>query len=93
MDVRRAVHGPFGSHDIDAVVDRLVLLEVRAWKRIFAVLHGKTAQRASKLCSRVQNPKRLDSYREVTMALERWEVDGRDLERTTGNDMADLTKL
>ena len=53
----------------------------RAWKRI------------SKSCFRVQHPKRLDPYREVTMALERWEVDARELERTTGKDMADLPKL
>ena len=65
----------------------------RAWKRILAELHGKIAQRASKLCSRVQNPKRLDSYREVTMALGRWDLDARELERTIGNDMAELTKL
>ena len=64
----------------------------RAWKRIFAELHGKTAQRASKLWSRVQNPKRLDPFREVTMALERWEVYAREFERTTGKEMADLLK-
>ena len=63
-----------------------------AWKRIFAELLGKTAQRASKLCSRVQNPRRLDSAWEVAMALERWEVDARWFERTIGKDMADLTK-
>ena len=65
----------------------------RAWRRIFAELHGKTAQRATKLCARVQNPRRLESYRDVTMALERWEVDAQEFERTTGKDMADLTKL
>ena len=65
----------------------------RAWNRIFAELHGKTAQRAAKLGSRVQNPNRLDSYREVTMALERWDVYAREVERTTGKDMADLAKL
>ena len=78
------------SRGFDAI---LASLEARAWERIFTELHGKTAQRASKLCSRAQNPKRLDSYREVTMALERWEVYAREFERTTGGDMADLTML
>ena len=65
----------------------------RAWKRIWSDLHGKTTQRVHQLCARIQGPKRLESYKDVTMAMEQMEVDFREYERATNATMPDISKV